>query len=330
VLIGSEARTTTGTMNNAIAIGYSSLVDADNTIQLGNTAVTAVKTSGTLYAAGLESIGTNSTLTIAGSDNTKVVEIGKGIGVQTINIGDSGAGATNINIGSGLDTVTLGGSISSIEGTVVNFKDPTIVFGYGSAAGSSGGSGVYLAEGTETLGCYMRLSNDRTKFEFKPRVGSNTFVVDQSLQTTDTVTFGGLKLPTTGGTAGTLNHYEQTTFTTPISGPFTTGTQITCQITRIGNMVTMQVDFSILGTATTAAYFKTTSQLPVRFRPILSQPSAVVTIYNNSATQTTTGRATMDEQGYIFVRTHDIPSDGNFSATGQVGVKSFNLTYLIV
>ena len=95
-------------------------------------------------------------------------------------------------------------------------------------------------------------------------------------------------------------------------------------------MVSMQVEFSIAGVSTVATYFRTMSQLPIRFRPILSQPSAVVTIFNNSYTQTTTGRATIDEQGYIFVRSLDVSNDGYFSATGQVGVKSFNLTYLII
>jgi len=263
--IGATSGSDNSNRVNGTAIGQNARVDFDNCVQLGNTNVTQVRTNGTLHAAGLESIGTNSTLTIAGSDNTKVVEIGKGTGVQVIHIGNSGAGATTITLGGASDTVTLGGSISSIEGTVVNFKDPTVVFGYGSAANSSGGSGVYLAEGTETLGCYMRLSSDRTKFEFKPRVGANTFVIDQSLQTTDTVTFGGLKLPTTGGTARTLNYYEEYLYNTNFTGATYTA-NYGILFVRIGKLVTMTLPNQIPFTATSTGILISEVKYPERFR----------------------------------------------------------------
>ncbi|MFM2441683.1 MAG: hypothetical protein RL449_324, partial [Bacteroidota bacterium] len=48
--IGSEANVASGALTNATAIGYNASVTASNTIQLGNTDVTNVKTSGTITA----------------------------------------------------------------------------------------------------------------------------------------------------------------------------------------------------------------------------------------------------------------------------------------
>jgi len=105
-LIGTDARTTSNAQSNSTALGNGAVVEADNTIQLGNTSVTSVKTSGTLTAAGLESIGT--TLNIASQNNTTTLNIGSGTGVQTINMGNNGTGATTINVGAGSDVVNLG------------------------------------------------------------------------------------------------------------------------------------------------------------------------------------------------------------------------------
>lgn len=50
--IGALTNVTTGNLTNATAIGYQAIVDASNKIQLGNSNVTAVNTSGILTAAG--------------------------------------------------------------------------------------------------------------------------------------------------------------------------------------------------------------------------------------------------------------------------------------
>jgi len=48
--IGSDANVGSGNLTNATAIGYQAVVNTSNTIQLGNTSITDVKTSGTLTA----------------------------------------------------------------------------------------------------------------------------------------------------------------------------------------------------------------------------------------------------------------------------------------
>ena len=50
IAIGSWADVATPTLTNAVAIGFEAIVAASNTIQLGNTSVTNVKTSGTVTA----------------------------------------------------------------------------------------------------------------------------------------------------------------------------------------------------------------------------------------------------------------------------------------
>lgn len=59
--IGKEASVATGNLSNTTAIGYNARVAADNTIQLGNAFITAVKTSGQLTTGTLTYPNTNGT-----------------------------------------------------------------------------------------------------------------------------------------------------------------------------------------------------------------------------------------------------------------------------
>ena len=56
-IIGTNADVGTNNLTNATAIGYGAIVTADNTVQLGSTSVTDVKTSGTITAVGLSLSG---------------------------------------------------------------------------------------------------------------------------------------------------------------------------------------------------------------------------------------------------------------------------------
>ena len=162
VLLGSEARTTSPTMNNAIAIGYMSLVDADNTVQLGNTSIIAVKTSGTVTAAA-----------------------------------------------------------------------PT--------------TGAHLTTKTYVDDKFIALSN-------------------QPVRTTDTVTFAGLILPNAGGSASTLNHYEEYVHSTIFSSATFTG-NIDLLFVRIGKLVTMTFPYTNTFTATSTTQLSNSVAVPTRFRP---------------------------------------------------------------
>ena len=56
-LIGRNANTATANISNSAALGSGAIVEADNTIQLGNTAVTLVKTSGNVLSAPAPTMG---------------------------------------------------------------------------------------------------------------------------------------------------------------------------------------------------------------------------------------------------------------------------------
>jgi hypothetical protein len=52
-IIGTDANVGTNSLTNSTALGYGAIVAADNTIQLGNSAITDVKTSGTITAGAI-------------------------------------------------------------------------------------------------------------------------------------------------------------------------------------------------------------------------------------------------------------------------------------
>jgi hypothetical protein len=60
-IIGTEANVGVNNLSNASSLGYGAVVDTSNTIQLGNTDVTDVKTSGTLTANGFVKSGGTAT-----------------------------------------------------------------------------------------------------------------------------------------------------------------------------------------------------------------------------------------------------------------------------
>ncbi|WP_372753557.1 beta strand repeat-containing protein [Mariniflexile sp.] len=65
-LIGTKSNTLTSGISNGIAIGYQAVVNANNTIQLGNSSITDVKTSGAITAASfVRSGGTSSQFLMA-------------------------------------------------------------------------------------------------------------------------------------------------------------------------------------------------------------------------------------------------------------------------
>jgi hypothetical protein len=59
-LIGNQADVTSNNLTNATAIGYAAEVTASNTVQLGNSSVTKVNTSGSITTSGSIGIGTTS------------------------------------------------------------------------------------------------------------------------------------------------------------------------------------------------------------------------------------------------------------------------------
>ena len=134
--LGSNSDVATGNLNNATAIGYGAIVSTSNTIQLGNTSVSDVKTSGIITAAGfkipngtsaqyLRADGTVTTSVTAGvpySGASQAVDLGPydmKVNSLTVGIGSGNASAT-INTAVGFDV--LNSNTTGSQNTAVGYK----------------------------------------------------------------------------------------------------------------------------------------------------------------------------------------------------------------
>jgi carbonic anhydrase/acetyltransferase-like protein (isoleucine patch superfamily) len=116
-LIGSSADVLTDNLTNATAIGYNASVAASNTIQLGNTSVNNVKTSGTITA------GTVTYPNAHGLAN-QVLKT-DGLGTLAWSTPSSGASGTTNYLSKFTGTTTLGNSLVYDDGTNVGVGTST-------------------------------------------------------------------------------------------------------------------------------------------------------------------------------------------------------------
>jgi len=132
--LGYAADVSANNLSNATAIGNGAKVAASNTIQLGNTDVTDVKTSGTITAAGLAVTGnvtsttgsisgfdaalnnqTGTTYTLTSADNGKVVTLNNASAITlTINTG-LGDGFNCLIVQKGVGQITIAGTATRIN-----------------------------------------------------------------------------------------------------------------------------------------------------------------------------------------------------------------------
>jgi len=132
--IGYAADVLTNNLSNATAIGNGAKVAASNTIQLGNTSVTDVITSGAITAAGLAVTGnvtstsgsisgfdaalnnqTGTTYTLTSADNGKVVTLNNASAITlTINTG-LGDGFNCLIVQKGAGQITIAGTATRIN-----------------------------------------------------------------------------------------------------------------------------------------------------------------------------------------------------------------------
>lgn len=97
-IIGTEANLGAGNLNNASAIGYEAIAEASNTIQLGNSEITDVKTSGAITASGFKTLsGTSSQYLMADGSVTN----------STISVGaiDTSSNSNGVSVSNGILTL---------------------------------------------------------------------------------------------------------------------------------------------------------------------------------------------------------------------------------
>jgi hypothetical protein len=131
--LGQGADVSSGNLSNATAIGYNSRVSASNTIQLGNTSVTNVNTSGTLTTGDVTYPKTHGTsgqvLTTTGSGTLSWTTPASGGGSSTHSIGES--------YGGGIVFYTWDGGAHGLIGANTELNS-------GQAVAWGGGSGAYV------------------------------------------------------------------------------------------------------------------------------------------------------------------------------------------
>jgi hypothetical protein len=122
----------------------------------------------------------------------------------------------------------------------------------------------------------------------------------------------GVRFLTSGGTAATLNYYEEFTEATTLTGPFAAPIATTIRINRIGKMCMLNVDPN-LDAFNAAAPIQVTALIPARLRPVTNGGSNIIAswmpVINNGAT--VAGSIFVSNGGLIQI---GVAINGNFTA----------------
>jgi hypothetical protein len=176
--LGSEADVVTNALTNATAIGYGAKVDASNKIQLGNSSVTDVNTSGTYTAAGFKTpAGSSSQYLMAdGSTSTGTVATTMGAigGSSTANGGTITAGVLKLTPAD----ATNGGLVTTGAQTFAGnktFSSPIKI-----TAGSPGAGKVLTSDATGMASWSSSSPCSYTIGQNVPALGGIIFYLDPS------------------------------------------------------------------------------------------------------------------------------------------------------
>jgi uncharacterized protein (TIGR02145 family) len=121
-MIGAQADVASGALTNATALGFGAKVATSNTIQLGNTNVTNVKTSGTVTAAGFTSTVATGTAPLVVTSTTPVANLSIGGNAATVT---TNANLTGPVTSVGNATTITDGAITTAsiaDGAITNAK----------------------------------------------------------------------------------------------------------------------------------------------------------------------------------------------------------------
>ncbi len=180
--IGNNADVATNNLTNATAIGYGATVSASNSIQLGNTSVTNIKTSGTLTA------GAVTYPKLAGTAGQVLTDNGSGTLYWSSAVGSLGTFTTTSYANGGTisgTTLTLSAADATNPGMVTTgvqtfvgaktFSTTEIVVSAGSAYNNhNSGRGMFLKPSLKSNGAYT----DLVALDIQPTFNQNNYSPD--------------------------------------------------------------------------------------------------------------------------------------------------------
>lgn len=136
----------------------------------------------------------------------------------------------------------------------------------------------------------------------------------------------GVKLPTSGGTASTLDHYEEYTHTTNMTGAITVS-NIVFRLVRVGKSVTFTAPLTTGTAAASTSIFGSTT-LPTRFRPVL-QTIRAITVYDSGVLETSSyGEFVMTAGGTITIYRR-INASLSWNAVSNAGFGAFSMSWQV-
>ena len=133
----------------------------------------------------------------------------------------------------------------------------------------------------------------------------------------------GIRVPTSGGTAGLLSYLESTeTFTTNVSGPWgVTSYPLTVRISRYQNLVQISYSTVLQTLTTTGSGVGINSLIPAKWRPATDKKFQVEVQQSGSSLQ---GVVIVTSAGQML---WTLQNNGTFNSAGTVGIQSSCVSY---
>lgn len=175
----------------------------------------------------------------------------------------------------------------------------------------------------------MGLGTNMQRYQVNNSASDHVFYCGAST-TTSTELFrvkgsGGIVLPTTGGTAGTLSYYETGTMTIFFTGPASTG-GLTCSFQRSGNRVTLYLPTAAVTASSSTFFTSGTSAIPTRLLPVANQ-SFPIFVEDMTTFLPMTGECDILTTGTINI--YKVAPTGAFTGSLTCGWKASTFTWLI-
>lgn len=153
-----------------------------------------------------------------------------------------------------------------------------------------------------------------------------TFTDEVTVDTTGLMTLAvGLSLPTSGGTAATLNHYEELTLSVTFTGIWASNQTANVGLVRVGKVVTLVIP-TVTATANTASFVTLTAgtRLPSRFWPALNRNQHII-VQDNGTYRS--GIFAVVNNGSLDI--YATTAFGNFAGGGSSGIAAGAISWNI-